>query len=486
MPLTAHRNSSDDIPPDFAEGYVKYRRLLMSALSTMARRGYAAPPAEGLDLVHDFFLEAWPGLTERYDPSRARFTSYLLGAFIRFARPRIVRSVARREALGLVEEYVSTRIRTEEQVQEKLAESAVRAALRQLPKSDRRILLDRLGRGVSERRLADELGTTRYRAREMSAEALVRLALALGERGQIPERDWPVARALWQERRTLKDAATLLGIEVDEARSARQRIVHAMLAGIAGVASGSKEEERKKMKDASLCELWSELLAGNNRRPTENQVDALLDHVDTCDRCRAAAETIGTDGERIAKLYDSMKVVDEELSPEEQQTLLEMTAARLEDDEAVRRAVETVLLPYARDERIRQTDPLKLFLATEALGLLVHRYASLRDDDVLEQVVLTTSGELKVPDGELLAEPGVLVMEISHVAGVQRAEAERMLEWMLPLARHVPSLFVGLEASGLVDDALMLTLTMRDPDEDLLERWAPRESSAPVQMGASG
>src|SRR4051812_39949290 len=71
--------------------YARYRRLLTAALARLARNGYAVPPDEGLDLIHDFFVEAWEGLIHRFDADKASFETYIYGAFIRFARPRIVR-----------------------------------------------------------------------------------------------------------------------------------------------------------------------------------------------------------------------------------------------------------------------------------------------------------------------------------------------------------------------------------------------------------
>ena len=51
---------------DAGPAYEKYKPLLFSALAHLARQGYVAPASDGLDLVHDFFLEAWAGL-ERSD-----------------------------------------------------------------------------------------------------------------------------------------------------------------------------------------------------------------------------------------------------------------------------------------------------------------------------------------------------------------------------------------------------------------------------------
>lgn len=77
--------------PSWDEAYVRYRPLLFSALSGLAKHGFAASPDDGLDLIHDFFLDAWHPLVRNYDWKRAKFETYVYASFVRFARPRIIR-----------------------------------------------------------------------------------------------------------------------------------------------------------------------------------------------------------------------------------------------------------------------------------------------------------------------------------------------------------------------------------------------------------
>src|SRR4051794_27876736 len=74
-----------------AASYRTLQPLFYGALARLAAQGFAVPPADALDLIHDFFLEAWPGITARYDPAQGRKEPYVYRAFIRFARPRIIR-----------------------------------------------------------------------------------------------------------------------------------------------------------------------------------------------------------------------------------------------------------------------------------------------------------------------------------------------------------------------------------------------------------
>src|SRR5262245_45870274 len=78
-------------PLSIEVAYEKFRGLLFSALAKLAIQGFAVSPDDANDLVHDFFVEAWSGIADRYEPSRASTTTYVYSAFVRFARPRIVR-----------------------------------------------------------------------------------------------------------------------------------------------------------------------------------------------------------------------------------------------------------------------------------------------------------------------------------------------------------------------------------------------------------
>src|SRR5437870_4631773 len=77
--------------PDMETGYTRYRALFFDALARLARQGFVVQPADALDLIHDFFADVWKGLAERYDSAYGSAASYTYGAFVRFARQRIIR-----------------------------------------------------------------------------------------------------------------------------------------------------------------------------------------------------------------------------------------------------------------------------------------------------------------------------------------------------------------------------------------------------------
>src|SRR5438094_2629700 len=155
--------------PETAASYLRFRRLLFGALANLARQGFALPPVEGLDLIHEFFAEAWNGVVSRYDPAKGKFETYVYGAFVHFARPRIVRLHRWQSCLFDTAELARTiekRSEAEAPTESWHDVSAVRKALSQLPSIEREILQSYLfADAPSEGKLAEEFSISRYRLR---------------------------------------------------------------------------------------------------------------------------------------------------------------------------------------------------------------------------------------------------------------------------------------------------------------------------------
>lgn len=213
---------------DQETAYLRLRRLLFGALARLARQGFTAPPADALDLIQDFFAEVWPTVSGNFDPARGtKLETYAYQAFVRFARPRIVELHRWRNLLVGTSELarMSDRTPVDEVSESERDLIAVADAVRTLPSLHRDVLTAYLASGrPSERAIAGKFSLSRYRLRQTLAEAFARVAVALGERGPISERDWLVARALWEERRTPAEAADRLGMTLQQIRNARERI----------------------------------------------------------------------------------------------------------------------------------------------------------------------------------------------------------------------------------------------------------------------
>lgn len=220
-----------DAPRSLEEVYESCTPLLLSAIGRLLRSGYRLDPALGLDLVHDFYVEALPGLFDRYDPAQGRFTTYLYAAFLRFARPRIIRAMRWEGMLGDLDGYAAVPAAPVE-FPDRLADATERA-FAALPRESRAVLKARIVDGASEREAAKRLKLSRYFVRQHTAEGLGRLAVALGEDARIPEDVRPLALRLWRDEQTLMEAAGDLGWSRPEALTRYHQLLKRVGAALA-------------------------------------------------------------------------------------------------------------------------------------------------------------------------------------------------------------------------------------------------------------
>jgi hypothetical protein len=195
-------------------------------LRRLTRQGYVANAAQGLDLVHDFFAEAWPAILERYDPARGPLDRYAAAAFVRFVRPRLVREARWAAALSDEGPLVDS---AQKPMSDPLEPRLVLAALEELDRVDRDVLLARFGApDTPERVLARHAGLRRYRFRERLAKGLTRLSVILEERGALPPSAAAVARQVFEEGVPVSRAAGDLAMAESEVRAIRERILHGL------------------------------------------------------------------------------------------------------------------------------------------------------------------------------------------------------------------------------------------------------------------
>ena len=80
----------DTRPPSLEDAYKQHYGLFLDVLGHLAQEGYVLPLAEAPDVIHDFLVDSYEGLRERYEGTHgAGFTTYLCKAFHWFARRRI-------------------------------------------------------------------------------------------------------------------------------------------------------------------------------------------------------------------------------------------------------------------------------------------------------------------------------------------------------------------------------------------------------------
>jgi len=213
-------------PSSLETAYRDYRGLLFSALGHLARKGFVVPPADALDLIHDFFVEAWAGLQERFDESLASRSTYVYAAFVRFARPRIMRLQRQRASLLDPAEVADLLEGTPQELEpaDQVGWNRIGQAIQQLSASDRRLLDAWLNaRDGSERDAARQLNVSRYEVRRHLIEVLGQIAASAGALTDRPSIDKNVALAVWRDGLTVGEAAARAGITLQQARNAYRR-----------------------------------------------------------------------------------------------------------------------------------------------------------------------------------------------------------------------------------------------------------------------
>jgi DNA-directed RNA polymerase specialized sigma24 family protein len=253
--------------PDMGEGYELFRQRFLVALAVLARRGFVVGFDDGLDLIHDFFLDAWDGLASRYDPKQGEVGGYVYGAFIRYARSKIVELHRTRERLvdaATLGRLVAWHDDREDTSEVRPVIAPEKDLVGMLPECERQVLLRIFAPSPrSERRLAAEFGVTRHKVRMRILSGIARLATLLGREGAIEGDDRAVARALWGEALSVREAAQRLEITERSVRRSRLNVLKAVAVVISDRVSHipSSNDPRDSTMSRTPSELLREVLA---------------------------------------------------------------------------------------------------------------------------------------------------------------------------------------------------------------------------------
>ena len=223
-----------------------------------------------------------------------------------------------------------------------------------------------------------------------------------------------------------------------------------------------------------LCVAWKRVM--DNPSDAEaltgvrDRLDELLDHVDECPDCLDASQS----SEHQEAALIALGAFADEPSAEELAEYEALEQAWSDDEEQIREAVTSVLLPSLpwdiRNEVAAlgpDVEPLRLFLATNAVSLLVFSRAS---DSSLQRLSLSRDGFDRNGDLEVAAE--TIVSEIARHAGLQQDSARAVFDWMLRAADYAPKLFLHFVATRS-DGQVALRLDEPSLKHDLFERWVP-------------
>ena len=367
--LQGSERGSHRVIPTWDEAYVRYRPLLFSALSGLAKHGFAASPDDGLDLIHDFFLDAWHPLVSKYDWNRAKFETYLYASFVRFARPRIVRLHRWKDALvqpsdlaifNTAEVWVEPAETTERDIK------AVRAAAAKLDPFERELLITYVSSPATpERDLARRYSLTRYRLRILLADALAKTAVHLGETSALDDAERLVILALWRDGRTVKQAASVLERPTSEVQAMRSQFFRRLAAAV----KGSRGAEAVVIDQSSAGAehlLTSALKSGMSERDLEairKNSQLVIDFLND-----ASSETFLKKFEaewtpdHLASLYEAL-ASDEKPDPDDAALLTSLFKASEQDERDIGNAFAEVLMPTLPDDLKRFKDRVFLGVA---------------------------------------------------------------------------------------------------------------------------
>lgn len=210
--------------PEEIKEFPEYQGLLWRTLGTLARRGHFVPPDEGRDVIHDFYLEAWDGVRNRHQPSLGAFSTYVVGAFVRFAKRRLAQMQAYRNRFVDFDSqfHLASDLSPLDRLESTQQVELVRSALDKLPGLQRQCLVAYVSNeGATERELAQRAATSRHTVRKALAEGLANLARAYAD-NCLSQKDADLLALAWEDGRVSEDIALRVGMSPSEVRKKRQ------------------------------------------------------------------------------------------------------------------------------------------------------------------------------------------------------------------------------------------------------------------------
>jgi hypothetical protein len=497
--------------PDIDQSYRELRPLFFLALGRLARQGFVTSPADGLDLIHDFFADAWEKVSRTYKPSRGNYRAYAYQSFVQFVRPRIVR-IQRFQNYKLRPDEVESALKapaaTSPSPETSYDHQLVRARIAELPQLQREILTDYVySDKVSERALAQAHSLTRHRLREQLVDALGRLLVRLERPNEISQGDWQVALALWRDARSISQAARYLHLTEHQVRSANRRNFE-FLTRVLSVYHPHRTLRRQEMAKTEVVlgprELFKktifspgseELLSQLAQRAEE--IMNSLDDPEAMDISEEEMRSLHPDW--VARVYEALGTAGEE---EEALDISTEGYAHARAEREVGEAYEQSLIPglpphladlprwlsnlpevddnerrdlldtpsakgaesLAPDLARYGVTPLTVLDATNAVSRLLQRY--LRTERLADPIILSHQG---VNDGAVLNAEH-LADEVSLVAVCREPTARVLLDWSIEVAHIKFLLFDTFVAQTAGGESLKLNYT-GEKQPDLHKRW---------------
>jgi RNA polymerase sigma factor (sigma-70 family) len=478
-----------------------YESVLWRVLGALARNGYAVPPSDARDLIHDFYLDAWEGINQRFDPKLGSFAGYVTSAFYRFARRRILKTEnfkRRTVDFDSAVAYLSSDSTPPDILESRERHQAASTALAQLTPLERTILEEHLaGDGVSERELAQRHNLSRYGVREVLADSLGKVAVSLGQTRAVSNTAENIAELLWKYGQSPRDVASLLNMPVADVQVARNHVVSTLLNELRHP-NGRRFTGRLKMKHQEALELLGSALTslGNEKalsevRENRGEIQQALDKSDLVLNEKLWSE-LQAHPEWIARVYESLAGAKAETEPTEVSTAI--ATIREQEEREIGEAFTTLLeeLPANfhswggkwfrevqpapadyRNEILHRTSvqsagaaahelvffgmtPETIYSATRGLQLLFNRTEQSARSGVLPMVApgtrpgFTLPKAVKVdyglPSGPVSMPDTLILAEVAATPNLPAGAEKGLTCWLIEALQYKPYLIEGYSA----------------------------------------
>lgn len=505
------------------EDFAAVEPLLWRMLGALARHGFVAAPGDARDIIHDFYVEAWQGITARFDDRLGSFATYVSAAFYRFARRRISGLTSWRQSLADMDDF--THIASDaptppESLEGKQQLSLMAAAMRRLPSAEREVLHAYLADAdATERSIAAKHAMTRYQMRELLINAMGRLCVSLG-RVDARRQDALVAYYLWHDGRSPKNVGNLVGLPVAEVHRLKAKFASHLLISIRSNAN-KPGHDMQSLPTPPLELLKRALLSIDDRGALESiQRQALaireaLDAESDLEFSRKEAHLLETHPEWLAQVYDAIGAVDH---PSEADRAVEAALDELRSNEAreigeafhglLRQLpgefalwnrgftigdVEPEMISYLQDDPSFQTPsrehvqitslgltPVMFQAAAFALEALFDRLLrqpsepTMRDEPGTDLPPLLLRGAGR----RLHVGSALVVAQVRSTPGLRPDAAASLTRWLLSATEYRPYLIRGYSMTPRDEaiDCERMSLGFRHADElpDLAQRWGSK------------
>jgi predicted transcriptional regulator len=499
--------------PDLETAYRSLRPMLFGALGKLSRQGFSVLPSDGLDMIHDFFVDEWAKVSSHYDPGKGKLESYVYAAFVNFARPRLIRlqrlqrSLVDPQELSQLAEEEAPLLEDPRSLESQLVFDRL---LSRLPSEDCALLSMYVRSGRSpERALARARGVSRYQLREQLIASLGRFAVLLGQPPGIPDRDWRVALALWRDQRSISEAARVLGVTDAQARNAQKRNAK-YLAEALRVYQASQKGARKTMTETqSYADMLGDALLSVNSaehlQVVRTHAEAILQELEQSEEDPLEGRLAEVDAGWMARVYEALSHEDEFLG-EDQELLERLFQAKQTEERDIGIAFEQALLVNLPDDVLRWKGitplrtkvpalqeaellkspsvgdsvyvaeflvpfgmtPLTVFRATEAIGGLAERL--IRRGRLEPDRPIALSALNRDYAGLQQLDFSMTCSEVGLVTGLSEPNSTALTKWCIRAAQYKQTLFPWLSSDPLDEEAVRMVWAGESAD-NLYQRW---------------